>query len=204
MEQAINKGARYLRQRQQPAGGWPGAWGVCFTYGTWFAVRGLLAAIFGDYDILITPSTTGEAPKDLKAIEGDPPYLDACSSLVMVHLRLGKEEVAVRMAEWAMAERGCTPTPDFVAQYALALAGTGDWARATKVVTEAPGGPQGLSLVLLGAERVLAGDGQAYLAIAKQWRGNAPFGEQVGRLLRLTHQPQAAARLTAWLSASAD
>ncbi len=44
MEQAINKGARYLRQRQQPAGGWPGAWGVCFTYGTWFAVRGLLAA----------------------------------------------------------------------------------------------------------------------------------------------------------------
>ncbi len=140
----------------------------------------------------------------LKAIEGDPPYLDACSSLVMVHLRLGKEEVAVRMAEWAMAERGCTPTPDFVAQYALALAGTGDWARATKVVTEAPGGPQGLSLVLLGAERVLAGDGQAYLAIAKQWRGNAPFGEQVGRLLRLTHQPQAAARLTAWLSASAD
>ncbi len=33
-------------------------------------VRGLLAGIFGDYDILITPAATGEAPKDLTAIEG--------------------------------------------------------------------------------------------------------------------------------------
>lgn len=33
-------------------------------------VRGLLAAIFGDYDILITPAATGEAPKDLTSIEG--------------------------------------------------------------------------------------------------------------------------------------
>lgn len=33
-------------------------------------VRGLLAAIFGDYDIMITPAATGEAPKDLTTIEG--------------------------------------------------------------------------------------------------------------------------------------
>ena len=33
-------------------------------------MRGLLAAIFGDYDVLITPAATGEAPKDLLAIEG--------------------------------------------------------------------------------------------------------------------------------------
>jgi Asp-tRNA(Asn)/Glu-tRNA(Gln) amidotransferase A subunit family amidase len=33
-------------------------------------VRGLLAALFGDYDFLITPAATGEAPKDLTAIEG--------------------------------------------------------------------------------------------------------------------------------------
>ena len=41
---AMREGARFLRRRQQPEGGWPGAWGVCFTYGTWFAVRGLLAS----------------------------------------------------------------------------------------------------------------------------------------------------------------
>ena len=33
-------------------------------------VRGLLAPIFGDFDILITPAATGEAPKDLTIIEG--------------------------------------------------------------------------------------------------------------------------------------
>jgi Asp-tRNA(Asn)/Glu-tRNA(Gln) amidotransferase A subunit family amidase len=33
-------------------------------------VRGLLAGIFQEYDILITPAATGEAPKDLTAIEG--------------------------------------------------------------------------------------------------------------------------------------
>ncbi|MBT4671724.1 MAG: amidase, partial [Rhodospirillaceae bacterium] len=30
----------------------------------------LLAPIFGDFDILITPAATGEAPKDLTIIEG--------------------------------------------------------------------------------------------------------------------------------------
>jgi Asp-tRNA(Asn)/Glu-tRNA(Gln) amidotransferase A subunit family amidase len=33
-------------------------------------VRGLLAGIFGDFDILMTPAATGEAPKDLTTIEG--------------------------------------------------------------------------------------------------------------------------------------
>ena len=33
-------------------------------------VRGLLAGVFSEYDILITPAAKGEAPKDLAAIEG--------------------------------------------------------------------------------------------------------------------------------------
>ena len=33
-------------------------------------MRGLLASVFSEFDILITPAAKGEAPKDLTAIEG--------------------------------------------------------------------------------------------------------------------------------------
>ncbi|MFO0551306.1 MAG: terpene cyclase/mutase family protein [Polyangiaceae bacterium] len=41
---AIERGASYLRAAQRPDGSFYGAWGVCFTYGTWFGIEGLLAA----------------------------------------------------------------------------------------------------------------------------------------------------------------
>lgn len=41
---AISRGARFLRCRQRDDGSWYGGWGVCFTYGTWFGVEGLIAA----------------------------------------------------------------------------------------------------------------------------------------------------------------
>lgn len=40
---ALRRGERFLRQEQRPDGSFYGAWGVCFTYGTWFGVRGLRA-----------------------------------------------------------------------------------------------------------------------------------------------------------------
>ncbi len=41
---AVRGGERFLRASQREDGSWEGSWGVCFTYGTWFAVSGLLAA----------------------------------------------------------------------------------------------------------------------------------------------------------------
>lgn len=41
--QARTAGSRFLRRRQRRDGSWQGAWGVCFTYGTWFGVWGLRA-----------------------------------------------------------------------------------------------------------------------------------------------------------------
>lgn len=41
---AIRAGVARLRALQDANGGWAGVWGVHFTYGTFFAVRGLLAA----------------------------------------------------------------------------------------------------------------------------------------------------------------
>lgn len=41
---ALELGAQHLRARQRADGSFEGAWAVCFTYGTWFGVSGLLAA----------------------------------------------------------------------------------------------------------------------------------------------------------------
>ncbi len=41
---AIERGRQYLLAQQRPDGSFYGSWGVCFTYGTWFGIEGLLAA----------------------------------------------------------------------------------------------------------------------------------------------------------------
>jgi len=41
---AIDRGREFLLRRQRDDGSWEGSWGVCFTYGTWFGVKGLRAA----------------------------------------------------------------------------------------------------------------------------------------------------------------
>ncbi|XP_019057482.1 PREDICTED: camelliol C synthase-like [Tarenaya hassleriana] len=40
----IEKAVEYIKRIQMPDGSWYGSWGVCFTYGTWFALAGLAAA----------------------------------------------------------------------------------------------------------------------------------------------------------------
>uniref|UniRef100_A0A7N0TBG7 Squalene cyclase C-terminal domain-containing protein n=1 Tax=Kalanchoe fedtschenkoi TaxID=63787 RepID=A0A7N0TBG7_KALFE len=44
IETFIKGAAQYIEDRQMPDGSWYGSWGVCFTYGTWFALGGLAAA----------------------------------------------------------------------------------------------------------------------------------------------------------------
>jgi squalene/oxidosqualene cyclase-like protein len=43
VSQPIARGVRFLRQAQRADGSFEGRWAVCFTYGTWFGVSGLLA-----------------------------------------------------------------------------------------------------------------------------------------------------------------
>lgn len=44
IEQALERGRRFLLEQQRADGSWIGAWGICFTYGTWFGISGLRAA----------------------------------------------------------------------------------------------------------------------------------------------------------------
>ncbi|KAF9619276.1 hypothetical protein IFM89_006463 [Coptis chinensis] len=41
---SIARAVHFLEEIQRPDGSWYGNWGVCFTYGTWFGVEGLVAA----------------------------------------------------------------------------------------------------------------------------------------------------------------
>lgn len=47
---AIQRGAAFLKGQQRADGSWYGSWAVCFTYGTWFGVDGLLATGEQGYD----------------------------------------------------------------------------------------------------------------------------------------------------------
>jgi squalene/oxidosqualene cyclase-like protein len=65
IDRAVAGGERFIRTRQRPDGSWEGSWAICFTYGTWFGVSGLLAA--------------GAAPED--------PALRAACSFLLEHQR---------------------------------------------------------------------------------------------------------------------
>ncbi len=50
IDKAVKKGVQFIRNMQKKDGSWEGSWAVCFTYGTWFGVWGLIAAGFSPED----------------------------------------------------------------------------------------------------------------------------------------------------------
>ncbi|KAK7286623.1 hypothetical protein RJT34_21752 [Clitoria ternatea] len=44
IETCINKAAKYIESIQLADGSWYGSWGICYTCGTWFGIKGLMAA----------------------------------------------------------------------------------------------------------------------------------------------------------------
>ncbi|KAJ4709164.1 Terpene cyclase/mutase family member [Melia azedarach] len=44
IEASIAKATKFIEGIQRSDGSWYGSWGVCFTYGTWFGIKGLVAA----------------------------------------------------------------------------------------------------------------------------------------------------------------
>ncbi|KAL0410335.1 UNVERIFIED_CONTAM: Lupeol synthase [Sesamum latifolium] len=43
IESCISRAIQYIENTQESDGSWYGFWGICYTYGTWFAVEGLVA-----------------------------------------------------------------------------------------------------------------------------------------------------------------
>lgn len=44
ISRAAQAAVKFINNKQRPDGSWYGSWAVCFTYGTWFGVEGLMAA----------------------------------------------------------------------------------------------------------------------------------------------------------------
>ncbi|XP_048536281.1 cycloartenol synthase-like isoform X1 [Triticum urartu] len=44
IDKCIHKAENFIESIQRSDGSWYGSWAICFTYGTWYAVRGLVAA----------------------------------------------------------------------------------------------------------------------------------------------------------------
>jgi lanosterol synthase len=88
IDEAVGRALHRLRLAQRPDGAWPGAWGVCFSYGTMFGIRGLLAA--------------GASPQD-------PAVRKACRFLKRHQRADGSwgEAPAIRLDQgWQQADRG--------------------------------------------------------------------------------------------------
>nr|Q6BE23.1 RecName: Full=Probable oxidosqualene cyclase [Cucurbita pepo]BAD34646.1 putative oxidosqualene cyclase [Cucurbita pepo] len=43
IQACMAKAADFIETIQQPDGSWYGSWGICYTYGTWFGIKGLVA-----------------------------------------------------------------------------------------------------------------------------------------------------------------
>ncbi|GMN53548.1 hypothetical protein TIFTF001_022685 [Ficus carica] len=43
IEECITKAIQFIKTIQLPDGSWYGSWGVCYTYATWFGIKGLVA-----------------------------------------------------------------------------------------------------------------------------------------------------------------
>ena len=50
IEQALANGNQFIKSKQRDDGSWYGSWGVCFTYGTWFGIEGLLSSGEASYN----------------------------------------------------------------------------------------------------------------------------------------------------------
>ncbi|OIW01585.1 hypothetical protein TanjilG_23896 [Lupinus angustifolius] len=44
IQTCMAKAGNYIQTIQLPDGSWSGSWGICYTYGTWFGINGLIAA----------------------------------------------------------------------------------------------------------------------------------------------------------------
>lgn len=128
------------------------------------------------------------------ALEGDPPYRDVCDLIVMSHLEAKDEAEAVRVAEWAVRERGCPPRGMLIDHWAVGLAGMGRWSEAVHVALRQPGGPQGPGKIVLAAARVRRGQVHEIRQLAAH-TGDPLFLKRVAQMLSLGGEPQAAAAL---------
>lgn len=126
---AIARGAASIRRKQRADGSWPGAWGVRLIYGTWFGVRGLLAAGAPPTDPAIRKACAWlKAQQQTDGSWGERPSLEA-------QAYVPDTQGHVVQTAWALLTLCEAQDPDFAAIehaarfLARAQLGSGEWPR---------------------------------------------------------------------------
>jgi lanosterol synthase len=128
--QAIARGAECIRRKQRTDGSWHGAWGVRLIYGTWFAVRGLVAAGAPPTDPAIRKACAWLKAKQRVGDGGWGEHASVQAAGYVPH----KHGQVVQTA-WALLTLCEAEDPDFAAIergarfIARAQLGNGEWAR---------------------------------------------------------------------------
>jgi lanosterol synthase len=110
---ALERGEAFLRSRQRPDGSWEGSWGVCFTYGTWFGVRGLRAVGAGSDDPALRAATSFLLGKQLPDGGWSESY-ESCLRREYVDHPAGGQPVMTAWALLALLEAGREEAADAI------------------------------------------------------------------------------------------
>lgn len=118
----IARGAQFLRSAQRDDGSFEGSWAVCFTYGTWFGVQGLLAAGVPTHDASIARavqfllrkqrsdgawSEHGDSCRERRWLDGADGHAAQTSwaMLTLLAARCENTSAVDRAAEWLLARQ---------------------------------------------------------------------------------------------------
>ena len=140
----------------------------------------------------------------VEALEGDPPYTDACELVVRSFLEAHRIAEAAAIGHWALEHRGCNPDGLITQDYAMALAGTGRWDEAIRVVRTRPTGPVGTGLLVVGGGYARQGNLKALDQLSQKWTDRVEYFDRVIKLLRLSGETTAADRLARALAAAKE
>lgn len=117
LEAPITRGVHFLRDAQRADGSFEGSWAVCFTYGTWFGVTGLLAAGASPSDPAVRRATAfliakqradgsfsehGDSCRHRKWIDGEHGHAaqTAWALSTLVRARCDDRSAMIRAAQW--------------------------------------------------------------------------------------------------------
>ncbi|XP_026656493.2 cycloartenol Synthase-like [Phoenix dactylifera] len=100
IETCITRAANAIEKMQNPDGSWYGRWGICFTYATWFGIKGLVAAGRSyDNNYYIRKACDFLLSKQLASGGWGESYLSCCNK---VYTNLKGNRVHAVQTGWAM------------------------------------------------------------------------------------------------------
>ncbi|GKA40177.1 lupeol synthase [Tanacetum coccineum] len=129
IEDCISRAVKYIKDAQNPNGSWYGYWGICYTYGAWFAVDALVACRYNYHNSLAIQkscefllskqlpdggwgeSYLSSANKTYTNLDGNRSNLVQTSWALMSLIKAGQAEIDLVKVKYRTLSLGCVPYP---------------------------------------------------------------------------------------------